>query len=254
MAAPEPTTQQLTERLGHHDENVRLRAAMDLGLSTDPAAARVLVDRLGTESEPAVREMITWATVQHADHARTELYVQLYSAEPEVRAQAAHVLSKIGGESILSAILPVIDDDDPVVAVKVYRAAASTRSEAACAALFGRLGVGDALVRDALTDALASFDPAWTVRPLIAGLADADPILQIHCADTLADIGSPGADEAIDRLAEHLSDPGLPVRVAMLCALSRLDPARTEPIIRTVADGDDPELAEVARRLADLPR
>ena len=44
-----------------------------------------------------------------------------YEAPPRsrpVRAQAAHVLSKIGGEGVVRPILPVLGDEDPVVAVK----------------------------------------------------------------------------------------------------------------------------------------
>lgn len=243
-------TSTLVTWLDHHDENVRLRAAMELGLSADPHAGSVLVARLGAEPDPAVKEMITWAAVQHADRAREALLVQLYSAEPSVRAQAAHVLSKIGGPAVVPPILPVLTDDDPVVAVKAYRAAASSGSPEVVPTLLSRLGHGDAGVRDALTDALVAL-AEWTVVPLTAALADADPMVRIHVADTLSDLGSPRADVAVDALAGHLSDPEPDVRVAMLCALSRLDPERTEPVLRWVVDGQDAELATLAGRLLE---
>lgn len=243
-----PTTRVLTQHLDHRDENVRLRAAMDLGTSEDPEAAAVLVARLGSETDPAVKEMITWAAVQHADRAMDALRVQLYSAQGAVRAQAAHVMSKIGGPSVVAPIIPVIADDDPVVAVKAYRAAASTHSPEVVPALLDRLGKGDAAVRDALTDALVAL-AAWTVDPLIAALADPDPIVRIHAADTLSDLGSPAADVAIPDLAAHLADPEPDVRLAMLCALSSLDPERTAGLLQELAQGEDAELAYVAGRL-----
>ncbi|QGF23115.1 HEAT repeat domain-containing protein [Raineyella fluvialis] len=243
-----PTTSALTQRLSHKDENVRLRAAMDLGTSDDPEAAAVLVARLGTEVDPAVKEMITWATVQHADQAMDALMVQLYSAESAVRAQAAHVLSKIGGDVVVRPIIPVLADEDPVVAVKACRAAASTGSPEVVPALIARLGHGDAAVRDALTDALLVLS-AWSTGPLIAAVDDRDPIVRIHAADALSDLGSPGADDAIPVLARHLIDPEPDVRLAMACALSRLDPVRTTGLLRELAEGADPELAYVAGRL-----
>lgn len=242
------STSTLIQRLDHKDENVRLRAAMDLGASEDPQAAAVLVARLGAETDPAVKEMITWAAVQHADRAMGALMVQLYSAEAPVRAQAAHVLSKIGGEPVVRPIIPVIGDEDPVVAVKAARAAASTGSPEVVPALVARLGQGDATVRDALSDALVAL-AEWTVEPLVAALADADPIVRIHAADTLSDLGSPQADPAIPVLAGHLGDAEADVRLAMLCALSRLDPEQTDAVLRDVAAGEDAELAYVAGRL-----
>lgn len=247
-ATRRPTTETLIRRLHHTDENVRLRAAMDLGTSADPEAAAVLVGRLGAEADPAVKEMITWAAVQHAEHAMGALMVQLYSADAPVRAQAAHVLSKIGGEPVVRPILPVIGDEDPVVAVKAARAAASTGSPAVVPALIARLGEGDAAVRDALTDALIVL-AQWAVEPLVAALADPDPIVRIHAADTLSDLGSPQADPAIPTLAAHLADPEPDVRLAMLCALSRLDHAATDGLLADLAAGADAELAYVAGRL-----
>lgn len=243
-----PSTSTLVQRLGHKDENVRLRAAMDLGISTDPQAADVLVARLGTEADPAVKEMITWAAVQHADRAMGALMVQLYSAEAPVRAQAAHVLSKIGGEVVVRPIIPVIADEDIEVVVKACRAAASTGSPDVVPALLARLGHEHAAIRDALSDALVTL-AEWTLEPLVAALAHPDPYVRIHAADTLSDLASPRADVAIDVLAEHLADPEPDVRIAMACALSRLDPERTTGVLQELAEGDDPELAYVAGRL-----
>ncbi len=227
---------------------MRLRAAMDLGTSADPAAGAVLVARLGAESDPAVKEMITWAAVQHAENAMGALMVQLYSADAPVRAQAAHVLSKIGGEGVVRPILPVLGDEDPVVAVKAARAAASTGSPEVVPALVARLGQGDAAVRDAVSDALLVLSQ-WAVEPLVAALAAPDPIVRIHAADTLSDLGSPEADPAIPVLIGHLADPEPDVRLAMLCALSRLDHEQTDAVLRATAEGDDPEMAYVAGRL-----
>ena len=242
-----PTTT-LVEWLDHRDENVRLRAALELGLSADPDAGAVLVARLGEESDPGVKEMITWAAVQHAEQAGGALLVQLYHAEPAVRAQAAHVLSKIGGPAIVSPILPVLADEDPLVAVKACRAAAATGSPEVVPALVSRLGRGDAGMRDALTDALVVL-AEWTVAPLVEALADPDPVVRIHAADTLSDLGSPRADVAVDTLADHLADPEPDVRVSVVCALSRLDPERTAGLLAAVAAGEDDELASVAARL-----
>lgn len=242
-----PTTV-LATRLTDPDRNVRIRAAMELGISQDAAAAPVLVEALGPELDPRVRGMITWATVQHADAALDDLVALVQDDDPAVRHQALHVLSKIGGRAILPYVLPAVADEDPQVAIKAYRAAASTDAPEVVPALIARLGDGDEEQRDQLNRALRLLG-AWPVQPLVEALHSDDVAVRVHAADALAEIAGPDAEPAVLALTRALGDPEADVRLAAVCALGELEDEDSAEVLRQTAEGPDPVLASVARRL-----
>ena len=188
------STAALATLLTDSDRNVRLRAAMELGISPDSAAAPVLVAALGPELDSRVRAMITWAAVQHADEAMADLVALVQDGNPAVRHQALHVLSKIGGREILPYVLPAVADEDPQVAIKAYRAAASTDAPEVVPALVARLGDGDDEQRDQLNRALRLLG-AWPVGPLAEALGSADVAGRLHAAAVMS---------AAERLSEVL--------------------------------------------------
>lgn len=243
-------TASLASLLNDPDRNVRLRAAMELGISQDAAAAPALVEALGPELDSRVRGMITWATVQHADAALDDLVTLVLDEDPAVRHQALHVLSKIGGREILPHVLPAVADEDPQVAIKAYRAAASTDAPEVVPALIARLGDGDDEQRDQLNRALRLLG-AWPVEPLAQALGSDDVAVRVHAADALAEIASPDAEPAVLALTRALEDPEADVRLAAACALGELEDADSAEVLRQVAAGPDALLAAVARRLLE---
>lgn len=248
MTITTATVPDLTTALSDFDPSVRLRAAMELGLSADPAAASVLVEALGPELNSRVRGMITWATVQHADEALPRLVALLDDADPAVRHQVLHVLSKIARPEVLPHVLPLVADPDPQVAIKAYRAAATSRDPQAVPALVEQLGTGDAEQRDQLVRNLKLLAP-WSVDALVAATWSTDVDVRAHAVDALAEIGSPDADSAVSALVERLSDADADIRLGAVCALGELDSDEARQALTGVAAGDDTVLASVASRL-----
>lgn len=242
------TTNELATRLQHPDNNIRMRAALELGISSDPAAAPILVGALGPETDSRVRGTLTWATVQHAEESFDELVALLDDPDGAVRHQVLHVLSKIGGRRILPHVLALVDDADPRVAAKAYRAAATTGAPEAVAPLVARLGEGDADQRDQLTRALLLLG-ADSVIPLVDALANEQARVRSHAADVLAEIGSPDADPAVDGLARLVHDTEPDVRLSAVTALGELGTEEATDALVAVAKGDDTLLAAIARHL-----
>ena len=63
--------------LGDADEELRLRAAVDLGTWRAAEAAPALVARLGIEPSHAIRETLTWTLLRIRDAARPLLLAAL---------------------------------------------------------------------------------------------------------------------------------------------------------------------------------
>lgn len=245
-------TATLIRALGDADRNVRQRAAVELGSVRTQEAADALVSRLGTENDCFVKESLTWAAVQTGPLAVPGVLAQLTNAEPAVRSQAAHVLSKIGDPAHAEHLAAVVADPDPLVAVKAYRAAANTGHAGVIPALAGRLGDGDLEQRDALTSAFATLgEPA--VGVLIVSLSDADASVRAHAADTLGHLGSPLADGAVDGLAACTSDPDAEVRFAAVSALGELDAEVAAAALVAASGSPDGRVSGVAARLLGRP-
>ena len=241
-------TAALIGALNDPDRSVRQRAAVALGSVRSQESADALVSRLGTETDCFVKESLTWAAVQTGPLAVPGVLAQLTSAEPAVRSQAAHVLSKIGDPAHAEHLVPVIADDDPLVAVKAFRAAANTGEPVVIPALAARLGDGDLEQRDALTSAFATLG-APAVDVLIAALADDDASVRAHAADTLGHLGSPLADPALVGLVGLLADADAEVRLAAVSALGQLGVVVAGEALAAAAASPDARVAGVAAAL-----
>lgn len=237
----------LLTHLTDPDASVRLAIATELGVRRDPTAAADVVARLGVEDDVQVRERLTWAAVQLADVALPDLLALLRDPNPLARRQAAHVLSKVGGASLAEHLVDVVADPDPEVAVKAYRAAASTGHPAVVDPLVARLSHGDLEQRDALTTALARLGEL-AVPALVAALDDPDADVRVHAADTLGHLGSPDADPALERLTELALEADPAVALSAVSALGQLDDAGSA--LARVADAAGPASAVAARFLA----
>ena len=247
-----PTTEVLIAHLTHPDLGARRSAALALGASGDPIAAPALVARLGVEENACVREDLTWATVRLIDTALPDVLDLLGSELPAERRQAAHVLSKVSDPAHAPHVIPLVADAHPDVAIKAYRAAANTGSETVVEPLAARLGDGDALQRDALTNAFTTLGELG-VSALITALADADADVREHAADTLGHLGTPDADAAAGALLASAGDADPSVRVAAVAALGQLGEV-ADAALAEVASGSGTEAvlasALVKRRVA----
>lgn len=241
-------TRTLLDHLTHPDAQLRYHAATELGIRHEPATAAALVGRLGAERDFAVRERLTWATVQLIETALPDVLALLADENPYARRQAAHVLSKVGDPSFAPHLVDVIADEHPDVAIKAYRAAANTGNAEVVAPLVARLADGDQLQRDALTVALATLGEL-AVPALVDALADPDAEVRAHAADTLGHLGSPEADPAADALARLASDADAQVALAAVSALGQLGEV-ADAALRDVAVAGGPFSGVAVRLLA----
>ncbi|MEO7588232.1 MAG: HEAT repeat domain-containing protein [Arachnia sp.] len=242
-------TTQFSTLIIHPDRDVRLRAAMDAGTLHDPHVTAALVARLGVEDDFRVRENLTWALVQHGEAAVPPVLALLGSHNPLERRQAAHVLSKIGDPAHVPHLLPVVADADPDVAIKAYRAAASTGSPDVVQPLVARLGDGDAGQRDALSNAMQQLGDLG-VDALVAALQNGDPGVRLHAAEALAQVGE-DARTAASALAERTADEDDDVALAAVMALGAVGGDDALAALAGVAEQGRPPLAAVARRLVN---
>ncbi|WP_051215332.1 HEAT repeat domain-containing protein [Granulicoccus phenolivorans] len=238
-------------QLADPDPNVRYRAAMELGTRGDAAIGPALARALGPEEDARVREMLTWATVQHAEDAMDELIGQLGDPDPAVRAQTLHVLSKIGEPRVAPFVVPLIADTEPMVAIRAYRAAAATGRAEVIEPLLARLGDGEEVQRDQLARNLVLLGTA-AVPGLITATADPRPRVRLHALETLAGLGGPAADPAAAAIAVQLDDPDTEIAIAAVMALGELTDEVSLAALARTADGADRELALIAHRLLPI--
>ena len=231
----------------HPDRDVRLRAAMDAATLREPQVTATLVARLGVEDDFRVRENLTWALVQHGEDAVPAVLALLTSDNPLERRQAAHVLSKLGDPSHVPHLLPVVADEDPDVAIKAYRAAASTGSPEVVHPLVARLGDGDAGQRDALSNAMQQLGNLG-VPALIEALEDREAAVRLHAAEALAQVGE-DARGAASALAGRSCDEDVDVALAAVMALGAVGGDEARAALKTVVASQRQPMTAVARRL-----
>jgi HEAT repeat protein len=99
---------------------------MEAGMSPSPEFVDPLVERCGVEPDFYVRDMLTWALIQHDhDQVIARVLPELDSPVAQARAQALHTLSKVGNTDVWPAITPaLLEDPSDDVARTAWRAAA----------------------------------------------------------------------------------------------------------------------------------
>lgn len=224
------------DQLDNVDGNLRRRAALALGAMSGQNVAQALLDRLGVEQDSCVREDLTWAVAQHIDRVELGVLAMLGSSDPQLRATAAHVLSKTGKPQYFDAAVTLLNDPEPHVAIKAYRATANTKHPNAPAALAACLGKGDQLERDALTAALALAGVA-SVGVLLSALESSRTEVREHAADVLGQIGDPDADRAAGALARHAIADDYCVALAAVSALAQLGKAADQLLLEIEQSG-----------------
>jgi HEAT repeat protein len=148
--------------------SARLQTAMAAGLRPHDAYIDPIVERFAVEPDFFVRDMLTWALIQH-DRSRTleRVLPELDSPFPQARSQALHTLSKLGDRRGWPAITTgLLLDAEDEVARTAWRAAATLvpPEEAAALAeiLSTQFGRGDRATHRSLSRALAMLGGAAT--------------------------------------------------------------------------------------------
>ena len=238
------TTTSLIQALDSSVGSVRRQAALALGTTKDDAVAEALVERIRVEPDNCIREDLTWAIVQHAEGAEALLGTMLVSEEAEDRRTAAHVLSKVADPSHFERVSPLVADEHADVAIKAYRAAVNTGGDRAVEALAARIGDGDMLQRDALSNAFAAIGEA-SVPALAAALGSDRVEVREHAAEALGHLGGNGAG-AVDALEAASADPDASVRVAAVSSLGQLGEDAHDALGRLAVTGES-VVAGIAR-------
>lgn len=236
----------LTERLRHPEAWVRFRAALE---SPTTASLEELLDVLHGEPEPGVREVVTWAIVQHGPGAVDAVVARLDDPDPAVRRQLAHVLGKLADPRGVPALEGLLGDPDAEVAAKAAFGLGQTGGTDAVAALVGALGSRGSGLRAAVVGALGGLG-AGVVDGVVARLSSGSAATRADAAEVLGGVGDPRATEP---LASLLGDPDEDVRISALMALGAIGGPRAVRAIRSVRDAPG-RTGALARRLTTSAR
>lgn len=199
-------TELLVRALADPADSVRLRAAMQAGMSPAVEYVGPLVERCAVEPDFYVRDMLTWALIQH-DHRQVIAGVlpQLDSPVAQARAQALHTLSKVGDASVWPAITPaLLEDPADDVARTAWRAAAVLVPASSRPWLAERLstqwGRGSREVRLSLSQALCALGED-ALRVIARAIASDSDEVRLHALATKRILDNP--DLAFDTALEE---------------------------------------------------
>ena len=208
----------LIQALTDPEESVRLRAAMQAGREPSPDYVEPLVARCGVEPDFYVRDMLTWALIQHDhEYVIARVLPELDSPVAQARAQALHTLSKVGEPRVWDAITPeLLADADDDVARTAWRAAAGlvpaeSRSWLA-EVLATQWGRGGRDVQLSLSQALCSLGEA--ALPVInRAVVATDDEVRVHAEATKSILENPDLafDSALERAKRTHTLRGAPL-------------------------------------------
>lgn len=234
----------LTERLRHPDPAVRFRAAL-----TAPTLAPLdtLLDGLSAEQEPGVREVLTWSVAQHGSEAVGPVAARLEDADPAVRRQMVHVLSKLHDPRAVGPVARLLDDADPGVRAKAAFALGQLGGDEAVVRLVGALGDDDSVVRDAVTAALARIGRDAVDSIAVVARTGTAPRARLQAVEVL---GAVGVDSATAVLIDALSDDDADVRFEALWGLGSLVNDEAGRAIRKARTSPDRRTRLLAERLS----
>lgn len=178
----------LIEALNHEDAGIRLKAALAIGTTPDPAMIDALVARCAVEPDFYVRDTLTWAITRH-DSTMTlpRVLEELASATNQARSQALHTLSKIKDPAAWPAITPaLLRDADDEVARSAWRAAVVLVPDDERASLARELasqfGRGSRDVQRSLSRALVSLGEDAVAPVLHEASSSPHAVVRAHAA------------------------------------------------------------------------
>jgi HEAT repeat protein len=198
--------------------SARLQTAMAAGLRPNDAYIDTLVERFAVEPDFFVRDMLTWALIQH-DRTRTleRVLPELQSPFPQARSQALHTLSKLRDRRAWPAIsTELLQDAEDEVARTAWRAAAGLVPPEDAAALAevlaSQFSRGDRATQRSLSRALAALGDA--AAPVVErGKLHRDAGVRTHAVATERLIKNPdeGFDVAIAAAQRTVALRGAPL-------------------------------------------
>lgn len=229
-AAPSTPATKLATAMDTPNPSTRLQVAQIAGTRPYPAYIPVLIEQCRTEPDFNVRDMLTWALINHdRSEVVRQLLPELDSAIWQARSQALHTLSKIGDPDTWPAITHAhLTDPLDEVARTAWRAAAKVVPEeekGRLAEVFAtQFGRGDRNVQLSLSRAFIELGPD-AATPAIERVKENGPKkAKAHAVATARLIANP--DEGFD---------------AALAEADRIVALRGAPITDDAADeGDRP--------------
>ncbi len=231
------------EQLRDPKDNVRARAALDLGKLADSRAAEPLIERLRIEPELLVREKLTWALVRPGGVVErvSEL---LKDPNAQVRHDAAHVLSKIGDPLAVNALIDALSDDQAEVLTKVAFALGRIGDPKAIPALVRLVGHESRELQSTLHSVLEAFGPEATSALL--GVLNSDAWQTREQAAYI--LGFIGSENDVARLSELLKDEHWEVRFAAAHALRDLGGETARAALDVLQADPDARVRSMAAR------
>lgn len=237
----------LTEKLRHPDPTIRLRAALD---GPTVAPLETLIASLRAETDPGVREVLTWSIVQHGDAAVDPVIASLRDPDPGVRSQMAHILSKLRDVRAVAPLGALFDDPVPGVRAAAAFALGQIGGAGAVSRLISALGEREPLVGDAATAALMRTGREAVV-PLTAVALHADrPLARRRAVEALGSLGKGQGDDGTTlTLVAALHDEDAQVRFEALVGLGGVNSDEAGRAIAGEVNSPDERTRLLARRL-----
>jgi len=208
--------------LADGDARVRQEAAALTASLADKEALGALLDRLGAEDAPSVRQALLKALGQlRSAEALSAVLVEVHSRHDDVAAAAAEALARIASKSPLEG---------------------QQRSAAAEALVdrYRQAAGGDAGVREALLAAMGAVGDESFVPVLQEAMKDSSAKVRLAAVGSLGRVGN---GESAGRLVDLVGDGDRGVRQAAIAALGSLGDKeqlqavlrRTQPVLETDA-------------------
>jgi|SRR5262252_4002950 len=233
----------LVPLLSDHDPSIRLFVGRRLGRAGVPAAIEAATHWISAPDVPLVDRQFGLEVLREApvltDDARQALARALRDPDAVVRISALDAIERHDDQTLLPAVLSVMDDDNREVRVHAIRVVAGKKDPRIALALLSRTEDADRQVRADAVRALGSHPRATPA--LMRLMADATDEVRLAAMDALAtlraDIAVPSfialarrrpADETARRAQLELGKVASPAAVAALIALTRSPPVSQE--------------------------
>jgi HEAT repeat protein len=216
----------LLSALGDDEPQNRRTAAITLGWLKEPRAERPLMDLL---AEAPLQGYVTHALVSIGFRDRAAYSYGLTHPEDSVRQGAIRCLSWIAPPEAIELVAPMIHDPCPEVRAEAASAVGRLGDEDAAMLLFELLGDESEIIQESAMGALIRLPPDRVVPLLVHALTSADDQVRIRAAETLGLLRDPDTAPALIALSK---DGREGVRRAALKALGEIDAPGISDLLR----------------------
>lgn len=227
-----------------NDRELAIVAAGALARIGDVAAFDALIDRLG-DPDSAVRQSVIAAlnSIGHCEMPR-RIAALLDDPDPNVRESALKIAGYFGyAECVEQTIAACRDVSDSVRRTAVEQLPFFDDPRV-IAPLLERIDDGSAAVRAAAVSACVRIDDASRIDALLRAVHDTDSWVRYAALKALSAIGARNALPAVVHALNH--DPAVPVRLAAIEAIGRLDAPRALEVLAPLAQAHDDDIARAA--------